>query len=147
MPCCLPVDPAVASAWAHTNNMPLLGAAQLWRWEKQAFRFGELAAGKLPQVLNWARGLQWRELRTSVWQAAARVVVLWGARQPNRFWLEVQDGRELANLAVEQLDTELGEGAANLLVALHRNRVSAVPPLLPRVREMLPAVSFQKWSL
>lgn len=134
----LQLDQALVLGWVAVNELPLLAAAYLWRWEQQAFRFGELAQGRLPEVLAWARQLPLCELRQRVWSATARVLALWGARDQNRFWAEVKDGRELATAAVEQLDTELGGPAANLLAALHRSEVPGVAPLIDTIRGMLP---------
>jgi len=130
--------------WAHTPELPLLGAAWLWRWERQALRVGELAVaseGGIPRLLEWGKGLAFAALRESVWSACARCLAIWGARNKNQFWQAVADGKVLVRAALDELDTELGDAAAELLLVLYRNQVPALSGALAELRELLPNVA------
>ncbi len=130
--------------WAHTPELPLLGAAWLWRWERQAMRVGELALagdGGMSRLLEWSKGIGFAPLRESVWFAVARCLAVWGARSKNQFWQAVGDGKPLVRAALDELDSELGEAAAELLLALYRNQVPALTPAFPELRERLPNVA------
>ncbi|HEU5076568.1 MAG TPA: hypothetical protein VFU02_20395, partial [Polyangiaceae bacterium] len=138
------LEALAGQSWAHTPELPLLGAAWLWRWERQALRVGDLAlagAGGFSRLLAWSQGLGFAALRESVWFAVARCLAVWGARHKNQFWQAVGDGQELVEAALDELDSELGEAAAELLLALHRNQVPSLAPALPEIRERLPNVS------
>jgi hypothetical protein len=137
-------DARAVRTWAHTEDLPLLGAAWLWRWERQSFRLAELAEarpGGLRGLLDWALSLPLAPLRVALWSAVARCLALFGARDKNRFWELCGDGRAFADAAIEQLDTELGLPAAEVLLALKSMAAPAIVPALPRVRNKLPDVS------
>src|SRR5690606_10753508 len=97
--------------------------------------------GGLPRLLEWSKALGFVALRESVWFAVARCLAVWGARYKNQFWAAVGDGKPLVRTALDELDSELGDAAAELLLALHRNQVPALVLALSELRERLPNVA------
>jgi hypothetical protein len=134
---------AVLANWESNRGVGPFGHAWLHRWEAHAFAllawFDESPA-KLAGWLVASVGFRGALGRRVWWQAAASVVVLRGYREPaglTQFATEA-----LVDVLVDALDTELGEFAARMLVALSRTRTLPLPAaaLTERIHEVAPDV-------
>ena len=136
----------MAVAWERLSDLPWLGSAWLWRWERHAFAVaGHMrgAPGQPLRVLQRALALPCRELRTRVWRAIGEAFFVWAARDVAKVH-ELVTGKPaeaFVVFVVEQLDTEVGEGAAKLYAALHRAGVAAARDAFGAVKGKLADLS------
>ncbi len=113
-------------------DLPLHGNAWLYRFEQHAFAVGRAlreGGGGVAGGLARALEIPSTPLRTHVFCAGARVFEIW--RWRDRPALDALADDPLVDFLSSQLDTEVGESVARMLVALHQAR--ACPEVLARV--------------
>ena len=140
------LEVGAVSAWLECDRLPLLGRCWLYRWERHAFAlvaqlersehgFGDLlrAASKFDSAL----------LARRVWEALVRCWELVLAREPARALKLTR--RSWVELAVSEVDGEVGVSAARLLRSLHRAGLwsDALRAALPRLEAVLPDCTSQ----
>jgi hypothetical protein len=146
------VDRRATDLYSSHAELPLVGAAWLWRWDKQAFRVGELVSdipGGLVQALRGVLVLPSAMVREHVFRALGSCFEMWCARDRARLGRAVtDDGTELATLCVDELGTDVEAGATAILCALHTAGYPAVLRLKAKVAEKLPDVDDSlRWRL
>lgn len=133
----------LAVAWETCRELPWLGSAWLWRWERHAIavtrRMG-VAPARPVRFLTRALELPSEILRARVFRAVGETLSMWSVRAVPRVHVLVGGGSAAAtvDLVVEQLDTDVGVGAAKIFVGLHRAGVAAAIDAVPRVKALLP---------
>lgn len=136
------LDARAVGAWSTHPELPLLGAAWLWRWERQAERLATLlrqAPGGSVGALEAALSLPSALLRAELWRGVAAAWAVWAARK--RDWLIAMDeaeGDALVALCVRELASDCGAGAAEILNALHRVGSPAVQRAVSAIAQRLP---------
>jgi hypothetical protein len=121
------VDARSVDAWQSRNDLPLHGHAWLHRFEHHAFALanGLAADGGGRGVANGLAGalsIPNELLRVAMWRGVMRAFEIWRWRDAPR--LGSLACEELLDLAVAQLDTEVGEPAARIIVAFHEARLA-----------------------
>ncbi|HZO17201.1 MAG TPA: hypothetical protein VFB62_28180 [Polyangiaceae bacterium] len=129
------LDARAVETWERYEALPLLGAAWLWRWERQAQRVATLLI-EAGLGASLGRELASPTLRECVWRAAARALSIWVYRDRAR--VEALDDPALMDLLLEELDGDLGEPAAEIYLALYRVGVQTAVDALPRVGARVP---------
>ncbi len=134
---------ALAVRWETCRELPWLGSAWLWRWERHAFAVAAQLAEAPLGLLGFQRAalaLPSELVRERVYRALGEALRLWSVRDVARIHTLVAgaSAREVVALVVEQLDTEVGIGAASLYLGLSRAGVAAALEALPRVKALLP---------
>ena len=137
------VDARVVLVWESKKLLPPLGHAWLFRWERHAFAFGDVLVGHAPGVVDALRAFESMPsplLRVSVFDAAGECFAMWAVRERRKLRRDVEP--PLVDHLVDLLDTEMGEGAARMLAAMHRTRsfVDEIAAARPRIDALLPDV-------
>jgi hypothetical protein len=146
------VDRLASSTYSAHPELPLIGAAWLWRWDRQSFRVGELLtaqSGGLALALRGVVVLPSSLVREHVFRAFGSCFEMWASRDRARLASAIQDdGTELATVCINELGTDVEAGAAAVLVALYAAGYPAVLRLREKVAEKLPDVADSvRWRL
>lgn len=136
------LDSEVVRIWEREANLPMLGHAWLYRWERHALALmNALLEGptELAEGLRRAAGLTSPILRDQVWEAAASVLAIWRWRRGEASITAVCSD-DLLELLSSALRSDLGEPAAKALVAIVESNAATprAEALKPRVIEALP---------
>lgn len=135
------LDARAVGLWQGVRSLPVLGHAWLWRFEAHALALvGSLldAGHDLRDSLDAATAIPSSEQRRNLWRGVGRALSIFRYRDRERLLAAATP--ELADLAVARLDTDVGVGAAHILVALHGARFEPehLDALRARVLVLLP---------
>ncbi len=112
------LDAAAAARWPDAGDLPLLAHARLHRWEahQQALLRWIDEAGGVRAALAVAEALPGRVAARSLWRAIGETFALLRYRDRPRFAREAS--AQLAELAADHIDRDIGPDAARILVLL-----------------------------
>jgi hypothetical protein len=132
---------AAVRSWNDCEQLPLLGRAWLYRWERHGFAFidqVERRSGGFGGILKWALNLSSPLLMRRVWEAAAHCWEVLLARQHTRALNLWRGNSEL--LCAAEVDGEVGFPAARILRSLHRYKywTHELRNVLPQLEARLP---------
>ncbi|HWM84284.1 MAG TPA: hypothetical protein VNO33_00575, partial [Kofleriaceae bacterium] len=112
------LDAAAAARWPDAGELPLLAHARLHRWEahqEALLRWMDESGGALA-ALAIANALPGRVAARSLWRAIGEALALLCYRDRARFVREAS--AQLAELAADHIDRDIGPDAARILVLL-----------------------------